>query len=113
MTKTTAYSSVPGGETTHYPVSETTGDILSFPHNYHDSKAQEVHFSDGNVYRAEQLSQDNTYPTPPHALSGAKEFANALYDICTMEGNLEKRRRELALQPDFNMCDTYKMFLRL
>ena len=53
LTKTTAYSSVPGGETTQYPVSETTGDILSFPHNYNDSKAHEVHFSDGQVYRAE------------------------------------------------------------
>jgi hypothetical protein len=30
-----------------------------------------------------------------------------------MEGALEKKRRELALQPDFNLCDTYKMFLQL
>ena len=30
-----------------------------------------------------------------------------------MEGNLEKKRRELALRADFNLCDVYKMFLRL
>lgn len=43
----------------------------------------------------------------------AKEFAQQLCKICDLEGELEKKRRELALQPDFNMCDTYKMFLRL
>jgi Ca2+-binding EF-hand superfamily protein len=30
-----------------------------------------------------------------------------------MEGNLEKKRRELALCSDFNLCDVYKMFLQL
>lgn len=30
-----------------------------------------------------------------------------------MEGALEKKRRELALCADFNLCDIYKMFLQL
>jgi len=33
--------------------------------------------------------------------------------MCVLEGQLEKRRRELALRADFNLCDTYKMFLQL
>lgn len=30
-----------------------------------------------------------------------------------IEGQLEQKRRELALRSDFNMCDAYKMFTQL
>lgn len=30
-----------------------------------------------------------------------------------IEGALERKRRELALRSDFNMCDVYKMLIRL
>lgn len=30
-----------------------------------------------------------------------------------LEGQLEQKRRNLALRSDFNMCDTFKMFTRL
>jgi hypothetical protein len=43
----------------------------------------------------------------------ARDFAEALCDMCTLEGQLEKKRRDLALRTDFNLCDTYKMFLNL
>lgn len=33
--------------------------------------------------------------------------------MCVLEGQLEKKRRDLALRSDFNLCDTYKMFLQL
>ena len=33
--------------------------------------------------------------------------------MCEVEGDLEKKRRELAIRSDFNICDTYKMFIRL
>jgi hypothetical protein len=36
--------------------------------------------------------------------------ARAFYDMSEIEGVLEKKRRELALRSDFNMCDTFKMF---
>lgn len=43
----------------------------------------------------------------------AKDLAHSLCEMCSMEGALEKKRRELALCADFNLCDTYKMFLQL
>lgn len=42
-----------------------------------------------------------------------RDFAQAICDMCDLEGQLEKKRRELALRSDFNMCDTYKMMIRL
>ena len=41
---------------------------------------------------------------------GAKEFARALLDMTEVEGECEKKRRELVLQADFNLCDIFKMF---
>jgi len=43
----------------------------------------------------------------------ARDFAEALCDMCVLEGQLEKKKRDLALKTDFNLCDTYKMFLNL
>ena len=39
----------------------------------------------------------------------AKDFGQAICDMCELEGNLERKRRELALRNDFNMCDVYRM----
>lgn len=33
--------------------------------------------------------------------------------MCETEGVLEKKRRELTIQSDFNICDSWKMFTRL
>lgn len=33
--------------------------------------------------------------------------------MCEIEGQLEKKRRELSLRSDFNMCDIYKMLINL
>ena len=33
--------------------------------------------------------------------------------MCEIEGSLEKKRRELSMRSDFNMCDIYKMLIRL
>jgi Ca2+-binding EF-hand superfamily protein len=41
---------------------------------------------------------------------GSKEFARALLDMTEIEGELEKKRRELVLRSDFNLCDVFKMF---
>jgi hypothetical protein len=106
MTKTTGLTS---GYHTHNPtMSETTHDIMNFPHSYDESRIQEVHF-DSKVYKAGQTKQQSAFTTFPNC----KEFASALCEMCVMEGNLEKKRRELALRQDFNLCDVYKMFLRL
>jgi Ca2+-binding EF-hand superfamily protein len=34
-------------------------------------------------------------------------------DICVLEGELEKKKRDLALRQDFNICDLYKLFVNL
>lgn len=54
------------------------------------------------------------HPSGDKAIAGfpkAKDFAEALADMCVLEGQLEKKRREMALRSDFNMCDAYKMFI--
>ena len=33
--------------------------------------------------------------------------------MCDLEGQLEQKRRELALRSDFNMCDIFKMLTQL
>ena len=33
--------------------------------------------------------------------------------MCDTQGSLEKVRRELAIQSDFNICDSWNMFTRL
>lgn len=40
-------------------------------------------------------------------------MSQAFCDLCELEGSLEKRRRELALRSDFNMCDVYKLLTNL
>ena len=45
--------------------------------------------------------------------TNGKEFGKALCDMCELEGQLEQKRRELALRSDFNMCDVYKMLTQL
>lgn len=117
MTKTTGITSAPGGTHTHIGAgaSDLTGDIMSFPHNYDESRAQEVNF-DSKTYKAGQENQqaNSLYPSQEiQTFSKAKDLAEALCDMCVMEGLLEKKRRELALRADFNLCDTYKMFLQL
>jgi len=32
--------------------------------------------------------------------------------MCEVEGDLEKKRRELAIRSDFNICDAYKLMSR-
>ena len=54
------------------------------------------------------------YPGGEATISGfpkSKEFAEALCDICNLEGILEKSRRDLALRSDFNIFDMYRMFI--
>ena len=48
----------------------------------------------------------------PEAFRGAKDLAQAMCDMSELESKLEKMRRELAIRPDFNMTDAYKMFNR-
>jgi len=58
--------------------------------------------------------QDVLFPSASAQASslfvGARDFAQALCDMAEIEGQLEQKRRELALRSDFNMCDAYKMF---
>lgn len=42
--------------------------------------------------------------------TGAEEFGKILFDMCTLEAELEKKRWELVMSEDFNTCDTFVMF---
>lgn len=53
------------------------------------------------------------YPNGPEEFQGAKDLAQAFCDMCEIEGTLERKRRELALRSDFNMCDLYKLLVNL
>ena len=41
---------------------------------------------------------------------GSKQFARALIDMIEIEGELEKKRKELTLRSDFNIGDAFRMF---
>ena len=60
-----------------------------------------------------KINYDSLYPTVKEEFASARDFAQALVDMTELEGGLERKRRDLALRSDFNMCDTYKMFTRL
>ena len=55
------------------------------------------------------------YPTrlAQHEFPQSRDFAKAICDMCEVEGELEKKRREMAIRSDFNICDVYKMFTNL
>jgi Ca2+-binding EF-hand superfamily protein len=58
--------------------------------------------------------QISLYPkSGEEQFSGARDLSQAFCDMCEIEGTLEKKRRELALRSDFNMCDVYKLLTNL
>lgn len=61
-------------------------------------------------YRVAEIQHQQLYSPIKEDFTGAKEFAQALLDMTEIEGKLEKKRRELTLRSDFNMCDVFKMF---
>ena len=61
-------------------------------------------------YRVAEIQNQQLYSPVREDFKGAKEFSQALYDMTEIEGELEKKRRELTLRSDFNMGDTFKMF---
>ena len=83
----------------------------------------EVQRASQELYRAsadiQQLAdrQNVLFPSAsqqqPGLFVGARDFAQAICDMSEIEGQLEQKRRELALRSDFNMCDAYKMFTQL
>jgi len=95
--------------------------ILNYPYAYDlDSKAEvlfheklyKAGVDESNGLKAKQ--QECLFPNVKgYQFKEAKDFSTALSDMCEISGELEKKRRELAIRADFNMCDTYKMFSRL
>lgn len=61
-------------------------------------------------YRVAAIQNEQLYSPIKEEFNGAKEFASALFDMSEIEGRLEKKRREVALRSDFNLCDVFKMF---
>lgn len=61
-------------------------------------------------YRVAEIQNHQLYSPIREDFLGAKEFSQALFDMTEIEGDFEKKRRELVLRSDFNMCDVFKMF---
>lgn len=124
MSKTTGFTTAIGDPHTIGNFSDTNaGDILNYPYSYDQDRANEVIFQE-KLYKAGRdesfkLAETRTsslYPMNTNSTSSfalARDFAEALCDMCVLEGQLEKKRRDLALRTDFNLCDTYKLFLNL
>ena len=125
----------PGSQTPTVAGTEYGANIANYPYSYDQDQKHEVDFAE-RLYRAnhdyqrqsQELyvrstdiasmaeRQDVLYPSTSQTLGlfgGARDFAQALCDMSEIEGQLEMKRRELALRSDFNMCDTYKMFTQL
>ena len=56
------------------------------------------------------LSSQSTTLIQKEDFDGKLQLAQAFIDMMEVEGDLEKKRRELALRSDFNLTDAYKLF---
>ena len=61
-------------------------------------------------YRLAEIQNQQLFSPVREDFEGSKELARALLDMTEIEGELEKKRRELVLRSDFNLCDVFKMF---
>ena len=61
-------------------------------------------------YRLAEIQNYQLYSPIKEDFGGAKEFARALLDMTEIEGELEKKRREVVLRSDFNLADIFRMF---
>jgi len=62
---------------------------------------------------AENRAKALLFPNPDVIVKGfprAKDFAQCLKDMCSIEEKLEQRRKEVAMRTDFNIPDSYRMF---
>lgn len=97
---------------------QTAGDILNYPYSFDqgthdesmalDNKLAKQHYEE--QYRVAEIQNQQLYSPIREDFTGAAEFARALFDMSEIEGQLEKKRRELVLRSDFNLCDAFKMF---
>ena len=104
-TRSTGYTTgAPGYSTTVGMSHMLGGDPLSF-----DGQLQET---GGQHYRSG--AQSSLFPASRvDEFTGGLDLAKALCEMCELEGQLEQKRRELALRSDFNMCDVFKMLTQL
>jgi ribosome-binding ATPase YchF (GTP1/OBG family) len=98
---------------------QTAGEILNYPYSFDnntlneetmamDTKLAKQRWEES--YKIAEIQNQQLYSPVKEDFNGAKEFAQALFDMTEIEGKLEKKRRELTLRSDFNMCDVFKMF---
>lgn len=99
--------------------SKTGGDILTYPYSFEKNVRDEETIALSNKlakqsyeqqYRVAEMQHEQLYSPIREDFSGATEFAKALFDMTEIEGALEKKRREVVLRSDFNLCDVFKMF---
>ncbi len=61
-------------------------------------------------YRLAEIQNAHLFSPVKEDFTGALPFSKALLEMTEIEGELEKKRRELVLRSDFNLCDVFKMF---
>jgi hypothetical protein len=100
---------------------QVSGNILDYPYSYDQDSLETVVFQE-TLYknqREQQMKLEQAmkekllFPHPSQTIKGfpkAKEFAQCLADMCTVEEKLESCRKELAIRTDFNLTDTFRMF---
>mgnify|MGYP003840232569 CR=1 FL=1 len=116
---TVKHATKPHGLTANNKHFQTAGEILNYPYSFDAMTANEETIALDNKlakqqyeeqYRVIEIQNQQLYSPIKEEFNGAKEFASALFDMTEIEGKLEKKRRDLALRSDFNLCDVFKMF---
>lgn len=113
-----AHSVKPRSVNEQTKVFQTAGEILNYPYSFDNVTNQESMALDNRLakqryeeqYRVAEIQNEQLYSPVREEFKGSLELAKALYDMCEIEGELEKKRRELVLRSDFNLCDVFKMF---
>uniref|UniRef100_A0A7S3CLS2 EF-hand domain-containing protein n=1 Tax=Strombidium rassoulzadegani TaxID=1082188 RepID=A0A7S3CLS2_9SPIT len=98
---------------------KTAGEILNYPYSFdQELRDDDLAALDNQLakqqyeeqYRVAEIQNQQLFSPIREEFKGAKEVARAIFDMTEIEGLLEKKRRELVLRSDFNLCDTFKMF---
>lgn len=98
---------------------KTAGEVLNYPYSFDDNGMDEETAALDNQmgkqqyeeqYRVAEIQNEQLYSPIREDFAGAKDVAKALFDMTEIEGINEKKRRELILRSDFNLCDCFKMF---
>ena len=93
------------------------GELLSYPYTA-DTLENETRLLDIKLakqqiemrYRLAEIQNQQLYSPVKEPFESSGEFARALMDLTEIEGDFESQKKKVALCPDFNLIDAFKMF---